>query len=533
MSAVTIRAAFYARVSSDQQAKQATIASQVAALGERITADGLVLLPEHAFVDDGFSGSTLLRPQLERLRDAAYAGAFDRLYVHSPDRLARNYAHQFVLMEELTKAGVEVIFLNHPIGDSAEERLLLQMQGMIAEYERAKILERSRRGKRHAAQQGHVSALGRAPYGYRYLTKKLHGAARYEINETEAEVVRRIFHWVGQERVPLREVRRRLHQEGIPSPKNQEQWAPSTLTMLLRHSAYQGTALFRAGKTSANSGMVHQADATAEAIAIAVPPLVSAELFAAAQEQIQVNRLRSRQQRRGAHLLQGLAVCQVCGRAYTASQLRRAGRSRVYRYYRCTSMLCGPAKQRTCVNPTIPAGALEEAVWQDVSALLRDPQRLAAEYQRRLQQPQPAEALTWLEQQQTKDKRALTLLIDAYENGLLEKEEFSARISRARQRLQDWQTQIEAARQSHAQQAMLQQALGTLEQFARRLDTGLHQPTTTQQRAIVHALVKRVEVAPEKIRVIYRLHPLPDPASLKMGNLQHCSVRAHAVNRNP
>src|SRR3954467_12228474 len=151
-------------------------------------------------VGPGVSGSTLLRPELERLRDAAYADSFDRLYVHSPDRLARNYAHQFVLMEELLKTGVGVVFLNHPIGDSAEEKLLLQMQGMIAEYERAKILERSRRGKRHAAQQGRVSALGRAPYGYRYLTKKLHGEARYEINAAEAEVVRQIFHWVGQER---------------------------------------------------------------------------------------------------------------------------------------------------------------------------------------------------------------------------------------------------------------------------------------------------------------------------------------------
>src|SRR5688500_3687834 len=103
MSAMIIRAAFYARVSSDHQAKQATIASQVAALRERIAADGVVLLNEHAVIDEGYSGSTLLRPALERLRDSAYAGAFDRLYVHSPDRLARNYAHQFVLMEELAK----------------------------------------------------------------------------------------------------------------------------------------------------------------------------------------------------------------------------------------------------------------------------------------------------------------------------------------------------------------------------------------------------------------------------------------------
>ena len=138
------RAALYARVSSEQQAHSRTIASQVASLRERITADGARLEPEHAFLDEGYSGATLLRPALERLRDAVAAGAIDRIYVHSPDRLARRYAYQVLLIEEVRRAGVEIVFLNRPIGGSAEDDLLLQVQGMIAEYERAKILERSR-----------------------------------------------------------------------------------------------------------------------------------------------------------------------------------------------------------------------------------------------------------------------------------------------------------------------------------------------------------------------------------------------------
>src|SRR5262249_47750642 len=160
---------------------------------------------------------------------------------------------------------------------------------------------------------------------------------------------------------------------GVPSPKSQEKWAKSTLTMLLRHNAYQGAALFRPRQTTSSSAAATTTDTARETIAIAVPPLVSPEVFAAAQEQIEVNRRRPRQQRRGAHLLQGLAVCQVCSRAYTPSQNRRPGSDVVYRYYRCTSMLHGEAKQRTCINPTIPAPELEEAVWQDVIALLREP----------------------------------------------------------------------------------------------------------------------------------------------------------------
>jgi len=158
-----LQAALYARVSSEQQSQAQTIQSQVAALRARIEADGLRLVPEHAFVDDGYSGSTLIRPALERLRDALASGQVDRLYVHSADRLARKYAYQVLLIDEWQRAGVELVFLNRELGGSPEEELLLQVQGMIAEYERAKILERSRRGKRHKAQVGEVSCpLGRA-----------------------------------------------------------------------------------------------------------------------------------------------------------------------------------------------------------------------------------------------------------------------------------------------------------------------------------------------------------------------------------
>jgi len=161
--------AIYARVSSEQQSAANTIASQVAELRACVAARGLSVLPEQEFVDNGYSGATLIRPALEQLRDLAAAGGIDQLYVHCPDRLARNYAHQVLLLEEFARAGVEVIFLNYEVGQSPEDQLLVQVQGMIAEYERAKIMERSRRGKRHAAQDGQVSVLSGAPYGYRYM----------------------------------------------------------------------------------------------------------------------------------------------------------------------------------------------------------------------------------------------------------------------------------------------------------------------------------------------------------------------------
>jgi site-specific DNA recombinase len=172
-----LRAGLYARVSSEQQAQARTVASQVEALRQRVREDGLILEEDRCFIDEGYSGSSLVRPALERLRDLAAAGGLDRVYVHSPDRLARNYAYQVLLVDELRRCGVELVFLNRSLGESPEDDLLLQVQGMVAEYERAKILERSRRGKRHAAGRGSANVLSGAPYGYRYVGRQEGGGA--------------------------------------------------------------------------------------------------------------------------------------------------------------------------------------------------------------------------------------------------------------------------------------------------------------------------------------------------------------------
>src|SRR5882762_9573164 len=221
-------AAFYARVSSDAEAREHTIDSQIAALKERIAADGSALEPDHGYVDEGYSGTYLQRPALEKLRDAVAAGSVDRVYVHAPDRLARRYAHQVVLIDEFRRVGAEVVFLNRPIGETAEDDLLLQVQGVIAEYERAKLLERVRRGRRHAARSGSVSALTSAPFGYRYIScSQGGGVARFEVVEDEARIVRSIFAWIGLDRLSLREVCRRLQRMGYKSPRGLRHWNAS------------------------------------------------------------------------------------------------------------------------------------------------------------------------------------------------------------------------------------------------------------------------------------------------------------------
>jgi site-specific DNA recombinase len=173
-------AAIYARVSSDKQREEGTIASQTAALIGFARSHGYQVPTEWVFEDEGYSGASLVRPGLERVRDLAAEGQIEAVLVYAPDRLSRKYAYQILLIEELARHGVDTVFVKAPQTATAEDQLLVQFQGMIAEYERAQILERSRRGKRHRARQGQVNVLSGAPYGYRYVRKSDDAAARYD-----------------------------------------------------------------------------------------------------------------------------------------------------------------------------------------------------------------------------------------------------------------------------------------------------------------------------------------------------------------
>jgi site-specific DNA recombinase len=549
---VDLRVAIYARVSSDQQAQEATIESQIHDLKARVASDGYELEEEFCFLEDGFTGATLVRPALEQLRDTAYHGGIDRLYVHSPDRLARKYAWQVLLLEEFIHAGVEVVFLNREIGKSPEEDLLLQMQGMIAEYERAKILERSRRGKLHAVRRGDVSVLGGAPYGYRYLSKgETGGAAQYQVVLEEARVVKRIFEWVGRDGESLREVARRLKKEGIKTQTGKDWWDSSTIAGMLKNPAYTGSAAF--GKTRVGERLPSirpqrgQSETPRkhystyrtspdEQQSIAVPRLVSDELFEAAAERLEENRRRNRQGRRGAkYLLQGLLECQCCGYSYYGKPVSRSsgkGKIRHYAYYRCIGTDAYRfGGEHVCDNKQVRTDLLEEAVWEDVCSLLHDPQRVSAEYERRLNRADPsASVVQQLESQLQKVRRAITRLIDAYEDGLLNKSEFEPRIKSSKERLAKLES--ESSRLSHAQleESELRLAIGHLEDFAKHVRNGLETVEWTDKREIIRALVKRVEIGREEVRVVYKVSPPPFASGPANGaSLQDCLRRAFAL----
>src|SRR4051812_13149288 len=405
---------------------------------------------------------------------------------------------------------------------------------MVAEYERAKILERSRRGKRHAARQGAVSVLSGAPYGYRYVGKRDGGGvARSEILEDEARIVRRIFAWIGRERVSIGETCRRLQQEGIRPRSGKPAWDRSTVGGILRNPAYAGTAAFgktRIGPMPARLRPVRGGSeqprrahgvydvAPGEWISVPVPPLVEEELFEAAREQLAENRRRNRQHAHGQrYLLQGLIKCQQCGYAYygKAISLRSAkGKRRAYAYYRC----CGSdadrfGGERLCANPQVRTDRLDEAVWREVERVLQDPSWIAAEYERRLDQARDPTTvnLAGIEAQIAKLRRGMGRLIDGYAGGLIDKADFEPRIVGLRQRIKTWEEQATTLRDEVAQRAALSLIVGRLQDFARQVRDRMSAVDWSLQRDLIRLLVKRVEIDHEDINVVFRVAPSFDP----------------------
>src|SRR5215831_4524187 len=529
--------AIYARVSSDQQAQAQTIASQVAALRTRVAADDCVLLPECEFIDEGYSGATLVRPGLERLRDLSANGGIERLYVHSPDRLARKYAYQVLLIDEFQRMGIEVVFLNRELSRSPE-------------YERAKILERSRRGKRHAAQVGSVNVLCGAPYGYRYVSKhEGGGSARYDIIEDEARVVRQVFTWIGQERLSIGEVCRRLQRAEERTRTGRTQWDRSVVWGILKNPAYKGTAAFgktrtgplrprlraqRNGSLQPRRAVSDYAVAREEWVFIPVPALIEEALYEAVQDQLAENRRRARQSQRGArYLLQGLLVCKVCGYAYYGKPLSpstRKHRPRAYAYYRCVGTdgyrFGG---QRVCANTQIRTDLVELAVWHEVCQLLQDPRRLEREYHRRGHaRPRGAkwETPESLRAQVTKLQRGMAQLIDGYAEGLIEKVEFEPRLKRLKQRVTILEEQLQQLADAAVQQRELRLLIGQLEEFVTKVQRNLATADWEMKREMIRALVRRVEIDKQEVTVVFRVGPDSYGPCPEKKSSQHCWGRA-------
>jgi len=518
-------AAIYARVSSTRQKEEQTIGSQTAALRTHAAANGLEVPPEWVFEDDGHSGATLIRPALERLRDLAAEVEIPVVLCHAPDRLARRYVYQTLLIEEFARVGTEVRFLKGRRAETAEDELLLQFQGMIAEYERAQIADRTRRGKLHRARSGSPAVLCGAPYGYRYVRKSEQADARYEIIEPEATVVREVFRRYVEEEDSIAGLVRWLRAQGIPTATGKSRWDRSTLWGMLRNPAYCGRAAF--GKTCATGErpkvtrpvrrrgvrvsphLVTRDCPRDKWVEIPVPPIVSEDLFDLAARRLEDNKRFASRRTRVPSLLQGLVACQSCGYSYYRTSTRTV--KRMLYYYRCLGSDDYRYEHgRICHNPPVRQDYLDGVVWDHVTALLADPQMIRAELDRRLQQLRATSPFTAqktsLERELRRTERGIQRLVEAYQEELITLVELRRRMPDLRKKATALRAQLEALEAQAVDRETYLQLAENIEGFLMRLREAAQGASVPERQRVVRLLIHEVLVGPE--RVVIR-HSIP------------------------
>jgi site-specific DNA recombinase len=493
---------------------------------------------EWVFEDDGYSGANLVRPGLERLRDLVAEGIIQAVLVYAPDRLSRSYAHQVLLMEEFARAGVETLFVQAPRTSSPESELLLQLQGMIAEYERAQILERSRRGKRYRARRGEVSVLAGAPFGYRFIRKSDHSPAQYQIDEEQARVVRRIFELYVSGGISLSAIARQLTEQGIPT-KQHAHWERSTLWGMLRNPAYKGEACFGKtmiaareritrplrlrGSTASRTSGGHERPRE-DWIKIAVPPIVSEETFALAQERLAANKIHARRRTITPSVVQGLVSCAQCG--YSLYRTSKRSSARKIAYYRCFGR--DARFNRVCNNPPVRQDILDEVVWKEVVRLLEDPQLITNEIERRLAAAREVDPTRQREEalrsELVRIRKSIDRLLSAFQDGLLSLDELRERIPALRRRQQGHDAELQAIVDQTFDRAACLRLAQTLSSFLAQLRSSADTLDLPERQRVLRLLVKEILVAEDKIIIRHCIPLLTRPGGSPPATNGHAAL---------
>jgi site-specific DNA recombinase len=483
-----MKVALYARVSTAHQAQEQTIASPLAALHAHAAKRGFQVDDAHLYLDDGYSGSRLDRPGLDRLRDAVQAGVVERVVVYAPDRLARDYVWQQVVIADLARQGCAVEFVHGPSQETPEDRLLLQMQGMFAEYERAQILERTRRGRLHRARQG-LLLVGQAPYGYRRVAARDGQPAYLEIFAPEAAVVRQLYDWLLVEGLSARQIAKRLRQQAVPPPQA-VCWHPATVRNILRNPAYGGTAFYN--KTRAveprqtEDGVPYRRRVKSSArvrppeqwIPIPVPAIVAQGLHEQAAEQLRQNRWHAPRNVRYPYLLRGLVRCGAChlrmDGALQRSQPNPEGTRYEYAYYVCKGACPVTAgRPERCRARRVRADRLDAVVWAQVRDLLLTPDRLVAQFARvrdgaSVEDGVLEQQLARLQQLAARHRRQQERRVDAYQQGVISLDELAARRGQLARQQADVDAQVTLLEQERQARTQLAPVLAAVEAFRAR-----------------------------------------------------------------
>ncbi len=489
----------------------------MAALLEYADQEGFQVPDQWVFKDEGYSGSILRRPGLDRIRDLAADQQLESVLIYSPDRLSRNYAYQIILIEELSYQGVEVVFMNAPQSDSPESALLVQFQGMIAEYERALIRERTRRGKRYKAKSGCINVLSGAPYGYQYVKKTEHTAAYYEIMEAQASVVQQVYQLYTEEFRSIGAITRWLNEQNIITRKGKSNWDRSTVWAMLRNPAYMGKACF--GKTQVAERQkitrplrqkggynprrcANRERPREEWIEISVPAIISPQTFELTQEQLQKNKQLAARRTIKPTLLQGVLVCNQCGYSYYRTSARTSKR-KIY-YNRCLGSDDYRYKDgRICQSRPIRQDYLDELVWLHLIQLLEDPGLIQEEIRKRTEQAANSDPIRTrkdnLVKQRIKLTKSIDKLLDAYQEHLIPLQELRKRIPSLRKRKATLDAELNSLEAKTLYQEQNQNTIMNIENFLAQLRLNANSMDIENKRKILQLLIKEIFVADNSI----------------------------------
>jgi site-specific DNA recombinase len=511
-----MRAAIYARVSTERQERQQTIGSQVSALRDWADSQGHALAEAHVFRDEGYSGSRLDRPALDALRDAVRDAAIDVVAVVSPDRLARKYAYQVLLLEEFRRAGCEVAFLHHPISDNPNDQLLLQIQGAIAEYERTVLAERFRRGKLQKARDGNILS-SKVPYGYRYEARCGAMPAHLVVDEAEASMVRELYAWVLEEGLTVRQCTKRLNAGPWVTRSGRRQWAPSVVYHILTDPVYTGTAYANRFDYVVPSRPRSRSRRSAERssrrlrppeqwIAIPVPPLVDQQTWDRVRATLARNgAMAFRRNKKHDYLLRCLLKCGRCGLGlhgcYFPAQGGRSGK----RYYRCagTDPLT-TGRETKCPRAYIPADGLEQAVWDHVVDLLQEPAQILAQFERFSCQTVTVSrdaASAQLRARIERLNRADRRLLEAYQAEVISLEELSSQRRALAEQRHLAEQHYENQRHVEERRLKAQEAFADLTAFSERISARLETASIAERQAILRLVVERIIVHDDALEI--------------------------------
>jgi site-specific DNA recombinase len=425
--------AIYARVSTDTQAKEGTIDSQIEALKDYAKAHDLKIVFE--CLDDGYSGTTLDRPGLDQLRDLAQAGSIEGVLILAPDRLSRKQANQIILMEEFKKRNIKVIFTNQNFEDSPEGNFMLQIQGALSELDRSKIIDRMRRGTIHSVKNGQV--IGNvSPYGYKFIPKSKTSVSHWEVNPEEAKTVQYIFDLYINEKLKGTQIAARLNDELVPC--RTKKWWSSQIYLILKNETYTGTAYMFKHRSiepkkhpRVNSYRRHKNSAKIlrpreDWIGIPVTPIIDQETWDKAQALLKQNAYQARRNNnKHEYLFRGLVVCGLCGSMASG-----------YVSNKSTYYSCG-AKRNKNINSKphddiiqVKHKGFDEKVWTGLTELLSDPENLKAQLEKCIQAKKAifpisqdtSEADKELMQLDAQEKR----ILDAYREAVISLEELKA-----------------------------------------------------------------------------------------------------------